>query len=376
MTKQQRIIDEFFQLVSIDSPTLGEAKISEVLKKKLQELGFSEIIEDDVSKVIGGTANNIFAFMAGSAKNAHDLPTIMLSAHMDCVNPCLGVKPQLVDGIISSCGDTVLGSDDKAGIVAILEGIRRLKEDNIPFANVQVIFSVAEEGGIYGTKHMDKSKIKADFGYVLDAGGTPGVIVYAAPGSYKFHIKVMGRAAHAGIAPEDGISAIMVAAKALQNFPQGRVDEQSTANVGSIKGGHATNIVPDLVEITCEVRSLDRETLENLSKQIIYIFEKATDKTGATVDITIDKCYEAFKLEQDMPAILLAKNAANAMGLKVSVEPTGGGSDANHFNAYGLPTVPLGTGMSKVHTTDEYIAVEHLEQLTELVGNILKCGAE
>ncbi len=376
MSKQERLIAGFLELVSIDSPTNGEREIADLLKIKLQELGFNDITEDNAGVALGGNAGNIFAFLPSNAPNAHELPTIMLSAHMDCVSPCHGVKAQIHDGVITSKGDTVLGSDDKSGIIAILEGIKRLKEENSPFCNVQVIFTVAEENGVNGSRNMDKSKIKADFGYVLDSGGAPGKIVYSAPGINRFNIKIKGKAAHAGVAPESGINAIIVAANALKQFPQGRIDAESTANVGSIKGGSVTNIVADFAEITCEARSLEAKTLERITQDIVNAFENAAKESQAQVDIEIKKSYGSYKLEHDAKVIQLAKQAAENIGLTVNIASTGGGSDANNFNDFGLPTVPLGTGMSKVHTTEEFITVEHLEQTCELVVEILKLASK
>ncbi len=372
MSKQERLIAGFLELISIDSPTNGEDKIAELLKNKLQELGFTNITEDNAAAAIGGKANNLFAFLPSNAANAQELPTIMLSAHMDCVDPCHGIEAQINNGIISSKGDTILGADDKSGVIAILEGIRRLREEKIDHCHVQVIFTVAEENGVNGSRNMDKSKIKADFGYVLDSGGAPGKIIYAAPGINRFNIKIRGKASHAGVAPESGINAIMVAAEALARFPQGRIDEESTANVGSIKGGNVTNVVADYAEITCETRSLDAKTLEKTTNNIVKAFEDAASANKAQVDIEVKKSYGSYKLEHGLQVIQLAKQAAENLGLEVKLASTGGGSDANNFNDFGLPTVPLGTGMSKVHTTDEFITVEHLEQTCQLVVEILR----
>ncbi len=372
MTPQERLLQSFFELVRIDSPTRNEEKMAEALKKILQDLGCDDISEDSAGPRVGGTTNNIFAYFPGTAPHAHTLPTIMLSAHMDCVQPCHGIEPQLIDGIITSKGDTILGGDDKSGIVAIIEAFRRLQEENIPLCNIQVIFTVAEESSVNGSRNMDKSKIRADFGYVLDSGGAPGTIINAAPGIHKFTVKIIGQAAHAGLAPETGTNAIVVAAKALAKFPQGRIDHETTANVGTINGGHATNIVADYAEITCEARSLSTTSLESITQEIIEAFESTAQEFGAQIHIDMDKGYDAFKLTHDIPAITLAQKSAEDLGLPISIEATGGGSDANNFNGFGIPTVPLGTGMSKVHTTEEYITAQHLEQCCQWVVAVLK----
>ncbi len=372
MTPQERLLQSFFELIRIDSPTRGEEKIAFALKAILQDLGCDDISEDTAAPLVGGTTNNIFAYFPSTAPHAHTLPTILLSAHMDCVQPCHGVEPQLIDGVITSKGDTILGGDDKSGIVAILEGIRRLQEEKVPLCNIQIVFTVAEESSVNGSRNMDKNKIKADFGYVLDSGGAPGTIINAAPGIHKFTVKITGKAAHAGLAPETGTNAIMVAAKALTRFPQGRKDHETTANVGTIAGGHATNIVADYAEITCEARSLSKTSLESITQEIIEAFECTAHEFNAQIQIDLDKGYDAFKLAPTIPAITLAQKAAEDLGLPVTIEATGGGSDANNFNSFGIPTVPLGTGMSKVHTTEEYITVQHLEQCCQWVVALLK----
>ncbi len=375
MQKEERLVAEFLELIHIDSPSGNEARISAVLQAKLHALGFEDISEDCAGSAIGGTANNLFAYLPGTSPHAETLPTIMFSAHMDCVPPCLGIEGTIKDGLITSKGDTILGADDKSGIAAILEGIRRIREKNIPHCTIQVIFTVAEETGVSGSRHMDVSKIRADFGYVLDSGGVPGQIVYAAPGIHTFTIGIKGKAAHAGIAPETGINAIVVAAKALAQCPQGRIDHETTANIGTIHGGTANNIVADYAEVVCEARSLNAESLEKITKQIVDIFEQKAQEHHAEANIEVYSNYASYKLNHGLPVIRLAQKAAEAIGLSVHIETTGGGSDANHFNAYGIPTVPLGTGMSNVHTTDEYITVEHLEQTCQLVVSLIECAS-
>ncbi len=374
MDKNQRLLEGFFELIKIDCPTKNEAEIAALLKGKLQDLGF-EVEEDNAGERIGGNANNIFAFLKGTAPQADTLPTVMMTAHMDCVNPCCGIEPEIRDGVIYSKGDTILGGDDKSGVIAILEGVRRLQEDNIPLCNLQVVFTVAEEGGVNGSKNMDASKIKGDFAFVLDSSGAPGEIVYAAPGINKIKAVVKGQAAHAGIAPEKGVNAIYVLSKALANFPQGRKDDETTANIGTISGGNATNVVADHAEVVVETRSLIQEKLEDMTKTIVAVFEDAAKEHGAEVEITINNSYGGFKLAHDLPVVQLAKNAAEALGFPVVLKRSGGGSDANNFNAH-IPAIPLGTGMTNVHTTSESLKVEHLQQTCAWVVEMLKMASK
>ncbi len=374
MDKNQRLLEGFFELVKVDCPTRQEAEIAALLTKKLQDLGFS-VEEDNAGELIGGNANNLFAYLKGTAPHADSLPTVMMTAHMDCVNPCCGIEPMVKDGVIYSKGDTILGGDDKSGVMAILEGVRRLQEDNVPLCNLQVVFTVAEEGGVNGSKNMDVSKIKGDFAFVLDSSGAPGEIVYAAPGINKIKVVVKGQAAHAGIAPEKGVNAIYVLSKALANFPQGRKDEDTTANIGTISGGNATNVVADYAEVVVETRSLIQEKLEDMTKLIVETFENAGKEFGAEMEISVNPSYGGFKLDHDLPVIQLAKQAAEDLGFPVVLKRSGGGSDANNFNAR-VPAIPLGTGMTNVHTTSESLKVEHLEQTCEWVVNILKLASK
>ncbi len=375
MTPQERLLQGFCDLVRIHSPSGAEDHMVSVLKKTLQDLGCTDISEDTAGAAFGGTSHNLYAFFPGNAPQTAHIPTLMFSAHMDCVPPCENIEPHIENGVITSKGDTILSADDKSGIIAILEGLRRIKEQGITHGSLQIIFTVCEEKGIKGSRHMDKSKIKADFGYVLDCGGAPGTIVYGAPGISEFTIKITGKAAHAGLAPETGLNAIMVAAKALSTFPQGRKDAQTTANVGTITGGTATNIVADYAQVVCEARSLDPVALQAISAEIAQCFNNAAQEYGAHIHIDLQDNYDSFLLDTHSPVMQLAQQAALRAGLQVRLETSGGGSDANNFNAYGLPTVPLGTGMSKVHTTEEYITVQHLEQSCALVMALIQEAA-
>ena len=251
MINRERILTEFFELVRTDSPTKSERFIANMLKNRLQDLGMS-VTEDNAGEVIGGDCGNVLAYLKGTLPMA---PIVLFSAHMDTVQPCLNIEPVLNDGLITSAGPTILGADDKSGIVPILEALRTVQEQAIPHGDIQVIFSVAEEGGLNGSKNIDKTQLKADFGFVLDSGGKPGEIILEAPGQDRINVTINGKAAHAGVEPENGISAIVVAAQAISRLQTGRIDDETTSNIGTIQGGRATNIVADRVEVTCETRS-------------------------------------------------------------------------------------------------------------------------
>ncbi len=356
MINKQRVLSEFFELAGVTCHTKDEREIGDLLTKRLEELGCT-VKEDTAGQKIGGNCGNLIADYPGSIAG----PTVMLAAHMDCVEPCAGIKPILKDGVIRSDGSTILGADDKAGVVAILETLRVIKEKNIPHGPIQVVFAVAEEGGVNGSKNMDKELLKADFGYALDSSGSPGKIVNAAPGQNKVNVKVYGKTAHAGLAPEKGINAIVAAGRIMANLPPGRVDDETTCNVGIIKGGTATNVVPDMVEIACETRSRNSAKMEKLTKEFCKVFEDgAAAQEGVRVEITVQKAYDPYVLPDDMPAIVLAAASAQKLGLPVSIGGTGGGSDANFYNTYGVPCAVLGVGMSNAHTKEEYITEKDL----------------
>ena len=359
---KQRVLNEFYELIQIPCPSLQERVVADILKKRLEELGCTVTEDVESAKLLGGSAGNLVADLKGTVAGA---PAILLSAHMDCVNPCAGIKPCLENGVIRSDGTTILGGDDKGGIVAILETLRCLKEQNLPHGDIQVIFSVSEEQGCAGIKNLDTALLHADMGFALDSSGRPGKIIYAAPGQNKIFAKIHGKTAHGGIAPEKGINAIKKAAEILIDIPTGRVDEETTCNIGIIHGGSATNIVPDLVEVAMDCRSRNPEKLENLTYKIVTIFKQGGEKAEVPVDVEVRSSYKPYCLAKDSAVIELAAKTAKALQLPVDITATGGGSDSSHFNGYGVPCTVLGTGMTNVHTVDEILLEEDLYMTCE-----------
>lgn len=371
MINQQRLLKEFCEFVKISAPTRAERAAGDLLKKRLAELQV-EIMEDDAGDKIGGNCGNIWGYIKGTKSGA---PVVMFSAHLDCVEPCAGIEPLVDNGVIKANGATILGADDKAGVSAILEAIRVLRDKDIPHGDIQLVFTVAEEGGLNGSKNLDTSYLRADFGYALDAGGSPGQIITAAPGENTIDVVVKGKTAHAGVAPEEGINAIMLAAKALAKLREGRIDGETTANVGIISGGTATNIVPDKVTLRCEARSRNTEKLESQTRHMVETFEKLVAEHGGRAEITVKQAYESFVLDDAASVVQLALKAAENRGFPSRLASTGGGSDANFFNTYGVPCAVLGIGMSKVHTTDEYIKEIDLYNAAAWVLAIIQCTA-
>jgi tripeptide aminopeptidase len=372
MINKQRVLQEFYELVHIHCPSYNEREVADLLTKRLEELGGTVVEDHAAAKALGGNTGNLVASFKGTKSG---VPTILMAAHMDCVNPCKDIKPQLVNGVLKSDGTTILGGDDKGGVVAILETLRCLKEQKLPHGDLQVLFSVCEEQGVAGSKNLDQSLLKADFGFTLDSSGRPGKIVNAAPGQNKIFAKVHGKTAHGGVAPEKGINAIKKAAEILMGVPQGRIDEETTCNIGIIKGGTATNIVPDLVEIAMDCRSRNKEKLAKLTKQIVTAYEEGGKKAGVKVDVEVRPSYNPYKLSNESPCTVLAAKAAAAIGLTVNISASGGGSDANHLNDV-MPCADLGTGMTDVHTVNETLLEEDLYGTCEWLLAIISSAAK
>ncbi len=370
---KDRIFEEFKELVAVPCHSTKERQIFELVKSKLEALGFT-VEEDDAAPKLDGECGNMWAFLPGNKAGA---TRVLLSGHLDGVEPCGGTTVVRKDGILYSDGTTILGSDDKSGVVAILEGVRMILEEKAEHGDIQVLLTVAEEGGVNGSRCMDKSKLNADVGYALDSEGAPGEIIIGAPGQYKYTIKVIGKTAHGGMEPEKGINSVMIAAKALAEVKRyGRIDEETTANIGIINGGIATNIVPALVEIQGDARSRNSEKLIAIRDEMVNTICNAVEKYGAKAEADVVLKYNSFLVDENSKVVELAKDACAQFGFEPNVGLTGGGSDANFINAYGVPCVILGTGMSNVHTVDEYIKEEDLYNSALMVYGILKAAAK
>lgn len=361
---QQRLVDHFCELVRIDSESRNEKQIAETLAEQLGALGFN-VHKLAVPKEVSN-GFNIYARLDGQLDDS-----IVLSCHMDTVTPGIGIEPIIEDGIIRSKGNTILGGDDKSGIAAIIEAVRCIKTSNAAHKTIEIAFTVYEEGGLFGSKNFDMSYIKSNHAIVLDTGGPVGTIVNSAPGQQKIVATIKGRPAHAGLAPEEGISAIGVAADAINQMKLLRIDEETTANIGIIEGGQATNIVMPELRIVAEARSLNDDKLATQVAHMIDTFQSAANKHGAEVDIQSTRAYNAFVIADDHPHIQKIKAAFEKNGITPKTKRTGGGSDANNFNEKGLVTVNISTGMAKVHTTEEYIAVADMVKATEFIKTYL-----
>jgi tripeptide aminopeptidase len=308
----------------------------------------------------------------------------MMSAHMDTVVPGKGVKPLVEGDIIRTDGSTVLGGDDKSGCSVIIETIRCLQEQSIPHAPIDAVFSICEEVGLLGAKHLDMSKVRARFGLVFDSDD-PGFLFTKGPSADHFEIKIHGLESHAGVAPEQGISAIRVAAEAIMNMKLFRIDEETTANIGVIRGGEATNIITNLVTLLGEARSLDDAKLDAQTAHIIKCCEDAAAKYEVTVDGVTTKArveshvtreYHAMDVSDDARVVKLVKEAAARMGLEVKTLASGGGCDANIFNKRGIECANLGTGMRAIHTVKEWLDVKDMYASANMTLEIMRLNGE
>lgn len=365
---KERIVDEFLELVQIDSETKHEAKIAEVLKKKFTELGL-DVKEDTSKEVTGHGANNLICTLKGTKDN---VDPIYFTSHMDTVVPGNGIKPSIKDGYIVSDGSTILGADDKAGLAAIFEMIRTLKENSVEHGDVQFIITAGEESGLVGAKALDASLVNAKYGYAIDSNGEVGDIIVAAPTQAKIFTKMIGKTAHAGVAPEQGVSAITLAAKAISKMPLGRLDDETTANIGRFEGGKQTNIVCDYVEILAEARSLVPEKMDKQVEKMKQAFESTAKEYGGTAEVEVQIMYPGFKQEAGDQVVEVARNAAKTIDRVSKLLTSGGGSDANVIAGHGIPTVNLAVGYEDIHTTNERIAVEDLVKISEYITAIVQ----
>lgn len=367
MVNRERLVKEFLELTAIDSLTKKERKMADALKAKLEGMGY-EVFEDDAGKKIGGEAGNIIC----TVKGTKNVPAIMFTAHMDTVEPGIG-KKAVVDGdMIRTDGTTILGGDDVSGIVSILEALRVVKEKEIEHGDIQVVFTISEEGGLYGAKYLDYSRIYAKYGFVMDGDGPIGTVSVKAPSQDKILVTVEGKASHAGVAPEKGVDAIRIAASAISGMKLGRIDYETTANVGVINGGRETNIVCDRVELKAEARSRDDRKLDDQTRHMRERFEQAASEFGGKVDFRAERMYKSFNITKDAPIMGILERAAENAGISLIAEETGGGSDTNIFNEKGIESVAVSSGMQKVHSTEECISINDMVKAAEFVVSIIR----
>ena len=361
---EERLVKQFMEFVQVDSPSLEETPFVSALAEELKKLGLA--VENDRTGKNG--AGNLLAVVPGTNRS---LQPILLGMHTDTVEPGRGVKPRLEDGQIRSDGSTILGADNKSAIASTLEVIRWLQSSRPEHGDVELLFSWGEERGHLGAKAFDTSRLRSRIGFVPDGGGPLGTIIHRAPYYDSIRAAFIGRAAHAGISPEKGISAIVMASLAIGRMKLGRIDEETTANLGKISGGSGRNTVPERVEVEGEARSLVREQLEDHIRHLRSAMEETARQAGGKVEVQVKREYEGYSVGKDEPPVRIALAASRAVGLNPVITSTNGGSDANDLNEKGIQTIVLGMGGQAYHSTRESITVEELVKLAEWIGALI-----
>ncbi len=372
----ERLILEFQNLLFIESPSKKEGKLAYYIADIFEALGF-KCFFDNSAENTGSEVGNLIVKIPGTIPSE----PLFFCAHLDTVGPCENPNIIYENGIFRTDGKTILGADDKAGIAILIETAKVLKENFFPYPPLEFIFTTCEEIGLLGAKYLNIELLDAKEGLVLDSK-SPQVIINGAPSSFKFFLEINGKSAHAGIEPEKGINAIHLLAKILAELPTGRIDEETTMNIGKISGGKYINIVPDLAIAEGEMRSHSQEKLEKLQQLIQHKVEEIIKKYPVKIDdlpsfkLKFKKIFQAFYIPPSDNLCQLVQKAGQRLGWEMTFKKHEGGSDANVFNEKGLKSLILGTGMQRVHTTQEFIEVKDLIKATQLVIEIIKLKSE
>jgi len=377
MIDRDRLSETFMALVKIDSVSREEARVSGMIQEIMADLG-ADIVIDNAGEKVNGDTGNLIARLKGNT----EVPPLILNAHMDTVEPGRGIVPELNDGVFTSVGNTILGADDKSAIAIILEALHIIRENSLACGPLEVVFTVCEEIGLMGVKHLDFNHISAEYGFALDATDTRGVVTRA-PSANRLEFSVHGKEAHAGAAPEKGINAIKIASRAIADLELGRIDEETTCNIGVIQGGLATNIIPNLVKVRGEVRSHNAEKLESVTQTIVSAFDRAAAESTKIfdgdelpkVDSHVEHDFLRTHIAEDHPVVTLATKAARNLGREMVCKTTGGGADANVFFQQGIVTGVLGTGMQNMHTINESVRLDDMLEAVEQLLEILRLHA-
>jgi tripeptide aminopeptidase len=367
---KEDIVEKFKRYVQVNSESGNEKEFADLLIKELKSIGLT-VLQDQLKEAHHSNTSNIIATLEGSGQDS-----IFLCAHMDTVKPGINIEPYEKAGNIYSKGDTILGADDKAGVAVIMSTLEKIIEEKTPHRRVEVIFTVHEEGSLYGSKALDYDLIQSKEGLVLDSSGEVGGIVIKAPSKEKISAEVIGKSSHAGIAPEKGINAIAVASEAISKMRLSNVDRETTANIGTMNGGDATNVVPDNVNVTGEVRSFKDK---NRGKQIDHMKEcidESINKHKAEGKITTELLYKSYEISKKDSLVQEIIRSGEKAGIEMFTRDSKGGSDANVFNSHGIKTVNLVIGTQNAHTMDEYIAIDSLIKCSKIIYNLLNTQKE
>ncbi len=362
----------FTDLAAVPSPPGEERDVADRVSSYLRDLGL-EVSEDDAGERIGSTAGNLYARVEPSGDGGTPL---FFCAHLDTVPPEGAIEPVVEDGVIRNAAGTILGADNKAAVAVMLAATRRVLSENRPHAGIELLFTPKEETGLHGAAAFDHERLRARVGYVYDQAAPIGEVILGAPYAHALEMHFHGRAAHAGMYPEEGRSAIAAAAKAIADLRLGRVDEESTANVGLIKGGTAANIVPERCSFVAEARSHDPQKLADLVRDMVESATFAAGLEDCQVETEVRKSYSGYRFKRDDFVVRLARAALERTGHQPSLELSGGAADANVFNERGLHCVNLANGMAEIHTPNEHIAVSALEEMVDVTLALVEAARE
>jgi tripeptide aminopeptidase len=355
------VLDLFIELAALPTPPGEERAAADVVLRYLRDLGLPAD-EDGCGPSIGSSMGNVYARLEPTAAGT----PLFFCAHLDTVPPSGPLEPVLEEGVVRNAGGTILGADNKSAAAAMLEGVRRVLAENRPHAGIELLFTPKEEVGLIGAFAFDQSRLHADVGYVYDQAAPIGEIILGAPWSQAMEVRFHGRAAHSGMFPEEGRSAIQAAARAIADLRLGRVDEITTANVGVITGGTAGNIVPERCTFVAEARCQDEDKLRDFVQEMVDAFSFAATATDCEVETELRKSYSGYRFKESDDVVRLAAQALTGCGHEVSYALSGGAADANVFNEQGKRCVNLANGMTDIHTSNEHIAVADLEAMVEV----------
>jgi tripeptide aminopeptidase len=365
----QPILDLFTELAALPSPPGEERAVADVVGRYLRDLAL-EVEEDDAGAAVGSTIGNLLCRLEPHGGNGGGVP-LFLCAHLDTVPPEGPIEPAVEDGVVRNAAGTILGADNKAAVAVMLEAARRVLVEGRPHAGLELLFTPKEEVGLLGAAAFDHTRLRASVGYVYDQAAPIGEVILGAPHAHAMNVRFHGRAAHSGMYPEEGRSAIAAAARAIADFRLGRLDEETTANVGTISGGAAANIVPEWCSFTAEARSHDERKLADTVQEMLDAIAFAASVEECEVETDVKRTYRGYRFRPDAQAVSLATRALSHAGYEPSYALSGGAADANVFNERGLACVNLANGMAQIHTSDEHIAVADLEGMVEVTLALL-----
>ena len=355
------VVDLFCELAAVPSPPGEERAVADLVTQYLRDCGLP-VDEDATGPEVGSTMGNLYTRIEPTAEGE----PLLLCAHLDTVPPTAAIEPAVEDGVVRNAAGTILGADDKAAVAVMLEATRRLLAEGRPHAGVELLFTPKEEVGLVGAYAFDHTRLRARTGFVYDQAAPIGVVILGAPFSQSLEVTFHGRAAHSGMHPDDGRSAIAAAARAISELRLGRVDDDSTANVGTITGGTATNIVPEWCTFVAEARSHDERKLAELVQEMQDAITFAADLFECDAQTVARKSYRGYRFAKSDRAVALAAQALGRCGHEIVYERSGGAADANVFNERGLQCVNLANGMTDIHTPNERISIADLEAMIEV----------